>query len=99
MLEKRGDGPAQRFPGGPHRRDGESFIRRLRGAGTTGVCTKQCVLGQDCEIALGAPVRALFRTVDVAPMTEVYPFEKAQEAYDRMLSGKACLRVVLKMDG
>jgi len=32
-------------------------------------------------------------------MTEVYPFEKAQEAYDRMLSGKACLRVVLKMDG
>ena len=32
-------------------------------------------------------------------MNEVCPFEKAQEAYDRMLSGKARLRVVLKMDG
>src|SRR5271165_2219413 len=34
----------------------------------------------------------------VAPMNEVYPFEKAQEAYDRMMSGKARFRVVLKMD-
>ena len=32
-------------------------------------------------------------------MNEVYPLEKAQEAYDRMLSGKARFRVVLKMDG
>ena len=31
-------------------------------------------------------------------MNEVYPFEKAQEAYDRMMSGKARFRVVLKMD-
>jgi len=34
----------------------------------------------------------------VASMNEIYPFEKAQEAYDRMMSGKARFRVVLKMD-
>jgi D-arabinose 1-dehydrogenase-like Zn-dependent alcohol dehydrogenase len=35
---------------------------------------------------------------NVASMNEIYPLEKAQEAYDRMLSGKARFRVVLKMD-
>jgi D-arabinose 1-dehydrogenase-like Zn-dependent alcohol dehydrogenase len=35
----------------------------------------------------------------VASMNEVYPLEKAQEAYDRMMSGKARFRVVLRMDG
>jgi D-arabinose 1-dehydrogenase-like Zn-dependent alcohol dehydrogenase len=34
----------------------------------------------------------------VASMNEIYPFEKAQEAYDRMMSGNARFRVVLKMD-
>jgi D-arabinose 1-dehydrogenase-like Zn-dependent alcohol dehydrogenase len=34
----------------------------------------------------------------VASMNEVYPFERAQEAYERMMSGKARFRVVLKMD-
>ena len=34
----------------------------------------------------------------VASMNEIYPFEKAQEAYDRMMSGKARFRVVLRMD-
>jgi alcohol dehydrogenase len=34
----------------------------------------------------------------VASMNEIYPLEKAQEAYDRMMSGKARFRVVLKMD-
>ena len=34
----------------------------------------------------------------VVSMNEVYPLEKAQEAYDRMMSGKARFRVVLKMD-
>jgi len=34
----------------------------------------------------------------VASMNEIYPLEKAQEAYERMLSGKARFRVVLKMD-
>ena len=34
----------------------------------------------------------------VASMNEFYPFEKAQEAYERMMSGKARFRVVLKMD-
>jgi D-arabinose 1-dehydrogenase-like Zn-dependent alcohol dehydrogenase len=32
----------------------------------------------------------------VKPMNEVYPLEKAAEAYDRMMSGKATFRVVLK---
>ena len=36
---------------------------------------------------------------NVASMNEIYPLEKAQEAYDRMLSGKARFRVVLRMDG
>jgi alcohol dehydrogenase len=34
----------------------------------------------------------------VASMNEIYPFEKAQEAYQRIMSGKARFRVVLKMD-
>jgi D-arabinose 1-dehydrogenase-like Zn-dependent alcohol dehydrogenase len=33
----------------------------------------------------------------IRPMTEVYPFEKTPEAYDRMMSGKARFRVVLTM--
>jgi alcohol dehydrogenase len=33
----------------------------------------------------------------VASMNEVFPLEKAQEAYDRMMSGKARFRVVLKV--
>ena len=34
----------------------------------------------------------------IASMNEIYPFEKAQEAYQRMMSGKARFRVVLRMD-
>jgi D-arabinose 1-dehydrogenase-like Zn-dependent alcohol dehydrogenase len=34
----------------------------------------------------------------VASMNEIYPLDQAQAAYDRMLSGKARFRVVLKMD-
>ncbi|MBV8103827.1 MAG: alcohol dehydrogenase catalytic domain-containing protein [Hyphomicrobiales bacterium] len=34
----------------------------------------------------------------VSSMNEIYPFEKAQEAYERMMSGKARFRVVLKMN-
>ena len=33
----------------------------------------------------------------ISPMNEIYPFEEAQAAYDRMISGKARFRVVLKM--
>src|SRR5262245_42584290 len=33
----------------------------------------------------------------VRPMTEIYPLEGVSEAYDRMLSGKARFRVVLKI--
>lgn len=35
----------------------------------------------------------------IASMNEVYPFEEAQAAYDRMMSGQARFRVVLKMAG
>ena len=34
----------------------------------------------------------------VASMNEVYPLEKAEDAYQRMMSGKARFRVVLRMD-
>ncbi len=34
----------------------------------------------------------------IASMNEVFPLEQAQEAYDRMMSGKARFRVVLKID-
>jgi alcohol dehydrogenase len=33
----------------------------------------------------------------ISPMNEIFPFEQAQQAYDRMVSGKARFRVVLKM--
>jgi alcohol dehydrogenase len=33
----------------------------------------------------------------ISPMNEIYPFKDAQAAYDRMMSGKARFRVVLKM--
>jgi D-arabinose 1-dehydrogenase-like Zn-dependent alcohol dehydrogenase len=35
---------------------------------------------------------------DIASMNEIFPLEKAQAAYDRMMSGKARFRVVLKID-
>jgi alcohol dehydrogenase len=34
----------------------------------------------------------------IASMNEIFPLEQAQAAYDRMMSGKARFRVVLKMD-
>jgi alcohol dehydrogenase len=34
---------------------------------------------------------------DVGSMNEIFPFEEAQAAYDRMMSGKARFRVVLQM--
>ncbi|HMI20652.1 MAG TPA: alcohol dehydrogenase catalytic domain-containing protein, partial [Sphingomonas sp.] len=34
----------------------------------------------------------------IASMNEIYPFAEAQAAYDRMMSGKARFRVVLKME-
>ncbi|HEY2872293.1 MAG TPA: alcohol dehydrogenase, partial [Reyranella sp.] len=33
----------------------------------------------------------------IKPLIETYPFDQAQAAYDRMVSGKARFRVVLKM--
>jgi alcohol dehydrogenase len=36
---------------------------------------------------------------EIASMNEVFPLDKAQDAYDRMMSGQARFRVVLKMEG
>ena len=33
----------------------------------------------------------------ISPMNEIYPFKDAQAAYDRMVSGQARFRVVLRM--
>jgi len=35
---------------------------------------------------------------DIASMNEIYPFAETQQAYDRMISGDARFRVVLRMD-
>jgi len=35
----------------------------------------------------------------VRSRNELYPFEKAPEAFERMMSGKARFRVVLTMEG
>ena len=35
---------------------------------------------------------------DIASMNEIFPLDEAQAAYDRMMSGKARFRVVLKID-
>ena len=41
---------------------------------------------------------AFSQQTGVASMNEVYPFVEAQAAYDRMMSGRARFRVVLRMD-
>ena len=46
----------------------------------------------DSEDTLAFSVQSGFRS-----MNEVYPLERAAEAYDRMMSGKARFRVVLTM--
>ena len=50
-------------------------------------------VSRDSEDAL-----AFSKLKNVVSMNEIYPLEKAQEAYDRMLSGKARFRVVLRLD-
>jgi alcohol dehydrogenase len=41
---------------------------------------------------------AFSRNNGIASMNEIFPLEQAQAAYDRMMSGKARFRVVLKVD-
>jgi D-arabinose 1-dehydrogenase-like Zn-dependent alcohol dehydrogenase len=41
---------------------------------------------------------AFSRLHNITSMNEIYPLEQAQAAYDRMMSGKARFRVVLRMD-
>lgn len=42
---------------------------------------------------------AFSRLHDITSMNEIYPLDEAQAAYDRMMSGKARFRVVLRVDG
>jgi alcohol dehydrogenase len=49
--------------------------------------------GTDCEDTL-----AFSRLNAIKSMNEIFPLAEAQAAYDRMMSGKARFRVVLKMD-
>jgi D-arabinose 1-dehydrogenase-like Zn-dependent alcohol dehydrogenase len=48
----------------------------------------------DSEDTMGFSVLA-----NIRPLIETYPLERAAEAYERMMSGKARFRVVLTMDG
>jgi D-arabinose 1-dehydrogenase-like Zn-dependent alcohol dehydrogenase len=58
------------------------------------------VKGRDSGIARDSEDTLNFsQRNNVASMNEIYPLEKAQEAFERMLSGKVRFRVVLKMDG
>jgi alcohol dehydrogenase len=50
-------------------------------------------VGTDCEDTL-----AFSRLNAIKSMNEIFPLAEAQAAYDRMMSGKARFRVVLKME-
>ena len=43
------------------------------------------------------PIPHFAKLADVRPMIEIFPLEKAREAYARMMSGKTQFRVVLTM--
>jgi D-arabinose 1-dehydrogenase-like Zn-dependent alcohol dehydrogenase len=57
------------------------------------------VRGWYCGTAVDSEDTLLFSQRNgIASMNEIFPLEQAQAAYDRMMSGKARFRVVLKMD-
>jgi D-arabinose 1-dehydrogenase-like Zn-dependent alcohol dehydrogenase len=59
---------------------------------------KRSVKGWYSGTAIDSQDTAAFSAqVNVRSMNEIYPFEKVNEAYERMISGKARFRVVLKM--
>jgi D-arabinose 1-dehydrogenase-like Zn-dependent alcohol dehydrogenase len=53
-------------------------------------------MGWPCGTALDSEETMAFSAAfGVRPMTELFPLERAAEAYDRMMSGKARFRAVL----
>jgi alcohol dehydrogenase len=57
------------------------------------------VRGWYCGTAIDSEDTLLFSQRNgIASMNEIFPLEEAQAAYDRMMSGKARFRVVLKID-
>ena len=57
------------------------------------------VKGRDSGIARDSEDTLNFSKLNkVASMNEIFPLDKAQEAYDRMMSGNARFRAVLRMD-
>ncbi|HTV04816.1 MAG TPA: alcohol dehydrogenase [Acidobacteriaceae bacterium] len=60
---------------------------------------RQSVQGWPCGTAIDSEDTLKFSAaMGVRPLIEKYPLEKAAEAYDRMISGKARFRVVLEME-
>jgi D-arabinose 1-dehydrogenase-like Zn-dependent alcohol dehydrogenase len=59
---------------------------------------RAAVKGWYSGVAADAEDTLLFSQMnEITSMNEIFPFEEAQAAYDRMMSGKARFRVVLKM--
>jgi D-arabinose 1-dehydrogenase-like Zn-dependent alcohol dehydrogenase len=59
---------------------------------------RAAVKGWYSGVAADAEDTLLFSSLNaITSMNEIFPFEEAQAAYDRMMSGKARFRVVLKM--
>ncbi len=99
--QRQGDAGDRRRPRTERRHDGD---RRRRPSDRQFVrSSRQARLGQGLvfgdRAGFGGYAGIFSQRNNVASMNEIYPLEKAQEAYDRMMSGKARFRVVLKMDG
>lgn len=63
------------------------------------ILKRQAVMGWPSGTAVDSEDTMNFSALTgVRSMNEVYPFEKAQEAYGRMMSGSAKFRVVLKIN-
>jgi D-arabinose 1-dehydrogenase-like Zn-dependent alcohol dehydrogenase len=64
------------------------------------ILNRQAVVGWPSGTGMDSEDTLKFSALSgVKPMVETYPLEKAPEAYERMMSGKARFRVVLTMSG
>jgi alcohol dehydrogenase len=94
-----GDAGDRRRPRPERRHDGDRRGRAADGQFVRSARQARAVKGWYSGVARDSEDTLSFSQRNkVASMNEIYPFEKAQEAYDRMMSGKARFRVVLKMD-
>jgi D-arabinose 1-dehydrogenase-like Zn-dependent alcohol dehydrogenase len=63
------------------------------------IAKRAAVKGWYAGTAIDSEHTLLFSQLNgIAPMNEVFPLEQAQATYDRMMSGQARFRVVLKID-